>query len=116
MLLSVTLTFSVTYTKLYKASKRKIPKISGRPGNSYTTTTTAVCCRILPPVKYCYIFFLDMWILLLLAAPCLAVLPADPPPKECFAEAATKYITCRNVSAWKTSCLPLHRERTGVLY
>ena len=45
-----------------------------------------------------------MWILLLLAVPCLAVLPADPPPKECFAEAATKYIICRNVSGRPAAC------------
>jgi FtsP/CotA-like multicopper oxidase with cupredoxin domain len=45
-----------------------------------------------------------MWILLLLAVPCLAVLPADPPPEKCFAEAARKYITCRNVSGRPAAC------------
>ena len=45
-----------------------------------------------------------MWILLLLAVPCLAILPTDPPPEKCFAEAATKYITCRPVIGRPAAC------------
>ncbi|CAB4036161.1 ---NA---, partial [Paramuricea clavata] len=46
----------------------------------------------------------DMWILLLLAVPCLAILPTDPPPEKCFAEAATKYITCQRVIGRPAAC------------
>ncbi|CAB4006768.1 multicopper oxidase [Paramuricea clavata] len=55
-------------------------------------------------------FYSDMWILLLLAVPCLAVLPTDPPPERCFAEAATKYITCQPVFGRPAACYCTGKE------